>query len=396
MDGCPSSLLLGGLDYWRRSTHTLSPPGQDMKPHFNRRLRELKSRIKSLGVSAVLVTNLKNVCYLTGFTGTAGHLFVTGKTEILLSDSRYATEIQDQCPGLEVDIRDASSTMHDSVQRVSRKSKFSSIAYEADSLTKSEFDQLESSLTGIDLVASSELVESLRAIKDKTEIAAIRKSIEVNQRAFEVIRSQLTPDQTELQIAHNLEHQMRAFGAAGCAFDPIVGVGARSALPHGHPGKTRIGESPFVLIDWGAEVDGYMSDLTRVLFTSKIPPKIRKIYEIVLKAQLAAIKKIRPGISCKVVDSAARNVIEAAGFGSQFGHGLGHSFGLEIHEKPYISPIKDGTLESGMVVTVEPGIYVPDFGGVRIEDDILVTPDGHEVLSNLPKQIDKCTVDLGR
>jgi len=367
-----------------------------MKPHFKQRLRKLKSKIKALGVSALLVTNIKNVCYLTGFTGSAGFLFVTDKTEILLSDSRYSSQLQDQCPGLAVDIRDAGSTILDSVERVSSQSKFSSVAYESESLTKAEFDRLVSKLTGTELVASDQLVESLRAIKDKTEIATIRKSIKVNQRAFEVIRSQLTPDQTELQIAHNLEHQMRAFGAKACAFDPIVGVGARSALPHGRPSEKRIGESPFVLIDWGAEVDQYMSDLTRMLITSKIPAKFRKIYEIVLKAQLAAIKIIRPGVSCKTVDAAARKVIEASGFGPQFGHGLGHGFGLEIHEKPFISPIQDGKLEVGMVVTVEPGIYLPEFGGVRIEDDILVTPDGHEVLSNLPKQIDECTVDLGR
>jgi Xaa-Pro aminopeptidase len=367
-----------------------------MKPHIKKRLRKLRAEIKQTGVSAILVTNIKNVCYLTGFTGSAGYLFVTAKTEILLSDSRYSSQLQDQCPGLEVDIRDANSTMLDSVERVARQSGFGSIAYESESLTKSEFDRIESRLIGVELVTSSGVVEGLRAIKDKTEIAAIRKSIQVTQRAFEVIRSQMTPDQSELQIAHNLEHQMRAFGAKGCAFDPIVGVGSRSALPHGQPSKKRIGDSPFVLIDWGAEVDLYMSDLTRVLITAKIPAKLRKIYEIVLKSQLAAIRKIRPGVACKAVDSAARKVIESAGFGPQFGHGLGHSFGLEIHESPYMSPIHEGTLKAGMVITVEPGIYVPDFGGVRIEDDILVTPDGHEVLSNLPRQIDECTVDLGR
>lgn len=366
-----------------------------MKPHINKRLRKLRREIRRLGVSAILITNIKNVRYLTGFTGSAGYLLATGNSEILLSDSRYSTQLQDQCPGLEVDIRDANSTMLDSVKRVAGLSKFQSLAYESKSLTKFEFDRIQSYLDGVDLVATSGIVEGLRSIKDKTEIAAIRKSICVNQRAFEVIRAQLAPDQTELQIAHNLEHQMRAFGAKGCAFDPIVGIGARSALPHGQPGTKKICESSFVLIDWGAEVDDYMSDLTRVLITAKIPAKLRKIYGIVLKAQAAAIKRIRPGVACKTVDKAARGVIESSGFGAQFGHGLGHSFGLEIHENPYMSPIHEATLEAGMVITVEPGIYIPDFGGVRIEDDILVTPDGHEVLSNLPRQIDECTVDLG-
>lgn len=366
-----------------------------MNAVFAPRRRKLRRQLKSTGASALLVTNIKNVNYLTGFTGSAGYLFVTPKSEILLSDSRYTSQLATQCPDLEIDIRDSSSTILDSVRRVAQAAKFKSILFESDSLTKSAYDEISSQLTGIELRSSTRIVENLRAIKDKSEIAAIRKSIRVNERAFEVIRSQLLPDQTERQIAHNLEHQMRAFGAKGCAFDPIVGVGPRAALPHGFPTQTKIGESPFVLIDWGAEVEQYLSDLTRMLITGKVSAKFRKVYNVVLKAQTAAIRKIRPGVSAKTVDAAARKVIESAGFGNYFGHGLGHSFGLEIHEHPFLSPIHDVRLEAGMVITVEPGIYLPDFCGVRIEDDVLVTPDGHEVLSKLPKQIDECTVDLG-
>lgn len=379
------------LTHFARSIPLLQ---RNMNPPYQQRRRKLRRQIKQQSASALLVTNIKNVGYLTGFTGSAGYLFVTPRSEILLSDSRYTTQLASQCPDLDVDIRDSGSTIMDSVERVATQSKFKSILYESDSMTKSEYDRLESKLASMELVSSTQLVENLRAIKDKSEIEAIRKSIHVNQRAFEVIRAQLTPEQTELQVAHNLEHQMRAFGASRCAFDPIVGVGARAALPHGFPTDTKMGESPFVLIDWGAEVDRYLSDLTRVIITGKIPPKFRRVYETVLKAQKTAIKKIRPGVSAKSVDRAARKVIENAGFGNYFGHGLGHSFGLEIHEQPYLSPIHDITLEPGMVLTVEPGIYLPNVCGVRIEDNILVTPDGHEVLSDLPTQIDECTVDL--
>ncbi len=365
------------------------------QPPIQQRRRKLRSSLKTIGASAFLVTNIKNVGYLTGFTGSAGYLIVTPKTEILLSDSRYTSQLQEQCPTLDVHIRDASSTMLESLQTVVKKAKFKTIAIESDSLSKSLFDQINAKLDSAELVSSSGVVEDLRAVKDKTEIAAIRKSIQVNQRAFEVIKAQLSPEQTERTVAHNLEHQMRSFGAKGCAFEPIVGVGARSALPHGVPSNVKIGESSFVLIDWGAEVDQYLSDLTRVIFTGKIPAKIRKIYEVVLKAQVAAIKKIKPGVNLKSVDAAARKVIENAGFGPQFGHGTGHSFGLEIHEQPFLSPRHEGTLKSGMVVTIEPGIYLPGIGGVRIEDDVLVTIDGCEVLSDLPKQIEQCTVDLG-
>lgn len=365
-----------------------------MGHNFKKRRRLVQKQIKSQGAEAFLVTNIKNVGYLTGFTGSSAYLVLTPKSEILLSDSRYSSQLKEQCADLEVDIRDSTTTLLDSVERIAKSMKLNSLLYESNDLTKSAFDQLDSRLSNLNLVSSSSVVEKNRAIKDKTEIAAIRKSVQINQRAFEVIRAQMTADQTELQVAHNLEHQMRSFGASRCAFDPIVGVGPRAALPHGRPSEKRLGENPFVLIDWGAEVDLYLSDLTRVVITGKTSPKFEKIYNVVLKAQLAAIKKIRPGATLKSVDSAARKVIENAGYGQQFGHGLGHSFGLEIHEKPFLSPVSEGTLKAGMVITIEPGIYIPNFGGVRIEDDVLVTTDGHEVLSDLPKRFGECAVDL--
>lgn len=342
----------------------------------------------------MLVTNVHNVTYLTGFTGDSSYLMLTPKSARLLSDTRYTTQIEEECPDLELVIRDARSTKLDSVSKSVSQMKLSHLAYEADSMTKADFDQLDSVLPHCELVSTRGWVEALRAIKDKVELAAIRRSVKVNERAFSVIRSQLRGDQTEREIAHNLEHQIRALGGKGCAFAPIVGVGARAALPHGVPSRVRIEESPFVLIDWGAQVDQYASDLTRVLVTGRIQPKFRQIYETVAKAQNAAIKQIRPGVSLKKVDQAARRVIENAGFGPNFGHGLGHGFGLQIHETPFLSPIHDGILEAGMVITIEPGIYLPGWGGVRIEDDVLVTKEGHEVLSTLPKLLDESVVSL--
>ena len=366
-----------------------------MKPNFKQRRSKLKKKIKSQGLATTfLITNIKNVCYLTGFSGSSANLLITPKRDYLLSDSRYESQLQTEVSGLEIEIRDAKTTLVELTRQIVESLKVKAISYESDSVTKSYFDRLESTLQGVELVATSGLVEQLRAVKDKFEIAAIRKSIDVNQRAFNVIRAQMTGEQTERTIAHNLEHQMRAFGAKGCAFDAIVGVGPRAALPHGRPSEKRIEESPIVLIDWGAEVDLYLSDITRVLVTGKITPRFAKIYNVVLKAQLAAIKKIRPGAKLQSIDKTARRIIESAGFGKYFGHSLGHSFGLEIHEKPSLAPTAEGILEPGMVVTVEPGIYIPDFAGVRIEDDILVTPDGFEVLSDLPKELETCAVDL--
>ena len=362
---------------------------------FKKRRDQLRKRLKAIGTDCLLITNITNVRYLTGFTGSAGYLVVARKTDLLLSDSRYETQIADECPDLPCDIRNAKQTMLDTVVQAATSFQFKSMAFEAQNLSKAQFDQFESAMSQLNLVGTSGEVEKLRAIKDRNEVALIRKSIDVNQRAFEVIKAQLTPDQSEQEIAFNLEHQMRKFGATGFAFPAIVGVGERAALPHGVPGETNVSAAPFLLMDWGANVDGYLSDLTRMIIIGKINAKFRKIYNTVLKAQLAAIEAIRPGVDLKSVDRAARSVIEKAGYGAQFGHGTGHSFGLEIHELPYLSPIHEGKLEAGMVVTVEPGIYLPGFAGVRIEDDVLVTKNGHEVLSNLPKELELCRVHLG-
>jgi Xaa-Pro aminopeptidase len=208
-----------------------------------------------------------------------------------------------------------------------------------------------------------------------------------------VIRASLRPEQTEFQVAAELEYQIRRFGGAACSFPPIVAVGPRAALPHATPGQKRIGEGDFTLIDWGARSPLYVSDLTRVLVTGKISPKLERIYGVVLKAQLAAIAAVRPGALACDVDGAARTVIEQAGYGRYFGHGTGHGIGLDIHEHPRLATSQKQPLKAGTVITIEPGIYLPGWGGVRIEDDVLITRDGHEVLTaGLGKQLEQCMI----
>ena len=202
-------------------------------------------------------------------------------------------------------------------------------------------------------------------------------------------------DRAFAQAEHVFDHIFSTQQTMHAAFEPIVAVGPRAALPHARPGATRIGEAGFVLFDWGARTTGgYRSDLTRVLVTRKIPPKLEKIYGVVLNAQRQGIKAIRPGATLESVDRAARRVIENAGFSRFFGHGLGHGIGLDIHEEPRLSPVAQGVLEPGMVITVEPGIYLPGWGGVRIEDDVLVTRDGHEVLTSVPKRFEDAAVRI--
>lgn len=253
-------------------------------------------------------------------------------------------------------------------------------------------DQIAEKLPKAEIIATSGLVEQLRLIKDKYEVARLRQAIRQAEDAFAVLRTKLRPEMTEKEAADELEHQCRLFGAKDAAFPTIVAVGPRAALPHATPSKRLIGESGFVLVDWGANEGLYRSDLTRVLVTGRILPKFERIYRVVLEAQTRAIAAIRPGVSAHDVDNVARSIIAKAGFGRRFRHGTGHGLGLLVHEAPRLAVKSQTVLKPGMVVTVEPGIYLPGWGGVRIEDDILVTRTGHEVLTHAPKRLAEMVV----
>jgi Xaa-Pro aminopeptidase len=356
------------------------------------RRQKLRRQLKQEGLDALLVTNFKNVTYLTGFTGDDSYLLVGKQGDVLISDQRYTTQLEEECPGLELAIRGPGSKMLEFTAKVLEKSKSTRLGIEGDSITVGVRDALAKALPKVELVPTSGWVEELRSIKDKEEIDRTRRACDQARRAFEVVRAKLTPEMTELQIAAELEYQARQFGAKGLSFEAIVAVGPRAALPHARPTTRRIGESDFTLIDWGVNEGLYMSDLTRMVPTAKISPKLRKLYGVVLKAQLAGIEAIRPGATCEEVDRAARSVIEKAGYGKEFGHGLGHGVGLEIHEAPRLAQGQTRELKPGMIITVEPGIYFPGWGGIRIEDDILVTRNGHEVLTSVPKDLDECLV----
>jgi Xaa-Pro aminopeptidase len=359
---------------------------------FHVRRDKVRQLIERSGLEALLVTNSVNVTYLTGFTGDSSFLLLTRSGEVLLSDARFTTQLAEECPGLDVLIRTPKTSLVSFVARAINSTKAASLGFEAESMTVAFRDRIAHKLPKVALAPTSGLVEKLRMVKDREEISELRRAITQAERAFAVVRAAIRLDQTEKEIADNLDYQMRLFGAKRASFPPIVAVGPRSALPHAPPTEQRIGDGPFVLIDWGADDGLYKSDLTRVLHIARIPPKLQRVYGVVLKAQLAAIKAIRPGATCHDVDAAARSVIEQAGFGRRFGHGLGHGIGLEVHESPRLGPKQKLPLRAGMVVTIEPGVYLPGFGGVRIEDDVLVTKSGHEVLTNVPKQWDEAFV----
>lgn len=359
---------------------------------YQARRERLRKAFKKAGIDALLVTDFTNVTYLTGFTGDDSYLLVRGDGESVLSDPRYVTQLGEECPGLDLNIRPPGVGMPQAVVRVVRAARVGRLGVEGDSMTVGLRDLIARKLPRLTIVATSGLVEKLRLVKDKEEIARLRTAVWQAEKAFAVLRSTLRPEMTEKEAADELEHQFRLFGAKTAAFPTIVAVGPRAALPHATPTRKRIGDADFVLVDWGANEGLYHSDLTRVLVTGRISPRFERVYRVVLEAQSRAIAAVRPGVSGHDVDRVARTAIAKAGFGRRFRHGLGHGLGMLVHEGPRLAVKNQTILKPGMVVTVEPGIYLPGWGGVRIEDDVLVTRTGHEVLTHVPKRLEDMVV----
>ena len=354
-----------------------------------RRKQTLRLAGKNQTIDALLVTHPQDVSYLSGFTGDDSVLLVGDDWAALVTDGRYDEQAARECRGIEVVCRDGA--MAAAIAEVLKPRKLGRLGFQSGHVTVLWRDGLVKALgSRPKLVGVRGVLAKVRATKDAQEIAAIRKSASVAQRAFRQLIAAGKSGfigRTEGEIAAQLDFNMRKLGASGPSFETIVAAGPHGSLPHYRPGSTRIKPDQAVLIDWGALVDGYCSDLTRVVFTGRIPPKISEIYQVVLRAQVEAISAVRPGRTCKSVDQAARGVIEKAGYGEQFVHGLGHGIGRQIHEAPSVSRTSEDRLRVGMVVTVEPGIYLPGVGGVRIEDDVVVTADGQTKLTSLPKTL---------
>ncbi len=357
------------------------------------RLEAVARAIKAEKVDALVVSSFTNVTYLSGFTGDDSALLVAGKKSVMVSDGRYTTQLEQECPTLDVHIRPVGQPLMIGVAEVAGKLGCKALGFEAASLTVSERDRLAEAGPTLELKGLVNIVEALRAIKDKEEIAATRLAVDSAERAFAMLRASLRRGQSEKELADRLEGFLRDCGASAASFPPIIAVGERAALPHARPLEdSRVGDADFILIDWGATRRLYKSDLTRVLATGKVSPRFEKVYRTVLAAQEAGIAAIRPGVPTKEVDAKARAVISKAGYGKYFDHGLGHGLGIDIHEAPRLRSDSNAVLRPGMIVTVEPGIYLPEWGGVRIEDDVLVTPDGHEVLTHVAKEFEEIAV----
>ena len=351
------------------------------------RLEAVRAKVAERELGALLVSNLVNLRWLTGFTGSNGAAVVDAETARFVTDFRYLTQAAAQLdPVWEREIEtDLLKRVTDGLPDGPLK-----LGFDDAHVTVAQHARLERLIgeRDIELVAAGAIVEQLRAVKDPDEIERIRAAAELADEAFEEVVGAGIVGRAERDVALDLEVAMRRRGAEGASFPPIVAAGAHGALPHAVPRAVPIPAGTLVVIDWGAQLDGYASDCTRTVATAgDLDPRDREIYDTVLAAQEAALAAVRAGPTGQEVDAVARAIIDDAGHAEHFGHGLGHGVGMEVHEGPRLSKQGKDALVAGNIVTVEPGIYVPGAGGVRIEDLVAVTADGHEVLNGLPKAL---------
>jgi Xaa-Pro aminopeptidase len=342
------------------------------------RRSKLRRQFASAGVQAHLVTFLPNLRYLTGFTGSSGVLLVEARGATFITDFRYRLQADrevDRCRRVE-----QQGTLADTLAGIVRKRKLKRVGFESRHLSWAFHGELAKKLGAARLVPLEGSVELLRMIKDANEISLLRRAARIADLSYRRATRSLA-GRSEQQVAAAMERAIREGGAEDVAFPPIVAGGRRGAQPHAVPGRSRIRRGSLVVIDFGARFKGYHSDVTRTRLPGGGGRRAKSLYRLVSRAQRAAIDAVRPGIEAREVDRAARSVIEEAGFGDFFGHGTGHGVGLEVHEGPSISSGSPQILEAGMVFTIEPGVYVEDFGGVRIEDMVLVTRTGCEIIS---------------
>ena len=336
---------------------------------------------------AVLITDPYHMRYVSGFRGGEGILYISRGQKILITDSRY-TEAASKESNFTVLEENREHDRYCLLSAALAQDGAESIGYEDRSLRCSEFARLQEKLPQVKIwIPAGDQVERLRRIKRPEEIACIEQAEHIGDLAFEEILNLLRPGMTELEAAAELEYRMKKHGASGLSFDTIMASGMNSSMPHAIPGNKKLEAGDFITMDFGCIYEGYCSDMTRTVVLGKADEKQKEIYRIVLEAQTAALEAIRPGLTGREVDAVARNIIAKAGYGACFGHSLGHSVGLQIHEEPRLSPSGKDLLEPGMIETIEPGIYVPGFGGVRIEDLVVITEDGCRNLTKSPKEL---------
>jgi Xaa-Pro aminopeptidase len=351
---------------------------------LNEQLTAIREIFGQNSYDAFMVSNDVNRRYLSGFDGSAGTLLISQEKAYLVTDFRYIEQATVQAEDFEVKKR--GDDLHQSMAQLLAECGWSKIAFESKQVSYAEYIEMKDKL-GVELIPLDGAVEKLRMIKNKGELEILRSGAHELDNAFSYICTRLRPGVTEKEIDLELEFYLRRNGAEAASFRFIVASGERGALPHGAATTKQLAHGELVTIDFGAVYNGYATDMTRTVAIGSTDQRQREIYGIVEKARSAAAAFVKPGIKANEADQVARDIIEKAGYGSYFGHGLGHGVGLETHEQPTLNPRSTTVLEPGMVVTVEPGIYLPGWGGVRIEDMVLVTADGAELLTRSPREL---------
>lgn len=351
------------------------------------RLLRLREIMHENEWEAFLISQPFNRRYLSGFTGTSGMLVITQTEAFLITDFRYLTQAKMEAPQF-ILVDHTGEKLLPATGEWIKKSSFKSLAFEATHLTFQEYQELQQIIHPIELLPTSHVVEALRIQKDEQELAWIRQAVAIADQAFSLILEELTPGMTERYVAFRMEALMRELGAEAIAFDTIVASGKRSALPHGRASDKKLEKGDLVTLDFGVYYKGYASDLTRTIVLGQAAAWQKEIYELVLKANQLVIEQMKVGMTGKEVDAVARHFLAEHGYEKEFGHATGHGLGLDVHEPPRLGRTSvDQYLLDRSVVTVEPGIYIPDMGGVRIEDDVWVTQEGCEVLSRSEKKL---------
>lgn len=350
---------------------------------MNKRVQAFLDKMQEKELDGIIINNLKNVYYLTGFWGSNGTVLISRDRQILVTDARYIIAAKQEVTGFEIFAeRDELAT----IAKIAKDLGLSRIGFE-DEISVSYYHRMQTAFEGLELIPQTQFVEALRMIKDETEIATIRKACSISDQAFHDALEFIKPGKTEIEIANFLDFRMRELGAAGLSFDTILASGINSSKPHAHPMHKPVELGEAITMDFGCLYEHYVSDMTRTIYLGHVSDEQAEIYNTVLKANQALIDQAKAGLGFRDFDKIPRDIIMEAGYGQYFTHGIGHGIGLDIHEEPYFSQTSTEVIKSGMVLTDEPGIYIEGKYGVRIEDDILITDTGCELLTLAPKEL---------
>ncbi len=339
------------------------------------------------GLDGILLSDFANIGFVSGFFTEDSYILISAQGKVFITDSRYNEVIEKKCPGWDVVCVSPQKHFEEFVAEFCAQWQIKTLGFEDDKMTQGIFAKLRSQLSDVAMKPAGHIVKQLRMVKRPYELDCIRRAARAADDAFLYVLKQMKPGVREYEIAAEIEYQLKKAGMDGCSFPSVVAAGPHSSRPHAVPGEYKMQKGDFVTIDMGARYRGYCSDMTRTVVIGEADEKQKEVYEVVLAAQKKAVAAVKPGIRCCDLDAVARDYISSFGYGENFLHSLGHGVGLDIHEMPTVSKSCDIVLEPGMVITIEPGVYLPGWGGVRIEDTVIVTEDGCEVITKIPKYL---------